>query len=256
MLFDDRGFLTDFLFFLIISSLRILRLCLLLVRNHSIQQGFVDVKIRRALNSILKVFLEKWRIFKEKEKEREDEEGSLFKFKNKSHGPSLSEDEENKQAVSKAFPSFDRDFKDIMASQDLNETGSIAEEEVEPSQHSPVSDVELFMANMTDFSEITKVHEEMYCRLPSNREVCVERKDFFFQDSVDALYLEALQWSYRTSAIVNTIIPCKLLYSISFHDLKSVLHLLLSWLTTIFLWETFWTKGWIFVLVENVETRS
>ena len=234
MLFDDRGFLTDFLFFLIISSLRILRLCLLLVRNHAIQQGFVDVKIRRALNSILKVFLEKWRIFKEKEKEREEEEGSLFKFKNKSHGPSLSEDEENKQAVSKAFPSFDRDFKDIMASQDLNETGSIAEEEVEPSQHSPVSDVELFMANMTDFSEITKVHEEMYCRLPSNREVCVERKDFFFQDSVDALYLEALQWSYRTSAIVNTIIPCKLLYSISFHDLKSVLHLLLSWLTKIF----------------------
>lgn len=234
MLFDDRGFLTDFLFFLIISSLRILRLCLLLVRNHSIQQGFVDVKIRRALNSILKVFLEKWRIFKEKEKEREEEEGSLFKFKNKSHGPSLSEDEENKQAVSKAFPSFDRDFKDIMASQDLNETGSIAEEEVEPSQHSPVSDVELFMANMTDFSEITKVHEEMYCRLPSNREVSVERKDFFFQDSVGALYLEALQWSYRTSAIVNTIIPCKLLYSISFHDLKSVLHLLLSWLTKIF----------------------
>lgn len=234
MLFDYRGFLTDFLFFLIISSLRILRLCLLLVRNHSIQQGFVDVKIRRALNSILKVFLEKWIIFKEKEKEREEEEGSLFKFKNKSHGASLSEDEENKQAVSKAFPSFDRDFKDIMASQDLNETGSIAEEEVEPSQHSPVSDVELFMANMTDFSEITKVHEEMYCRLPSNREVCVERKDFFFQDSVDALYLEALQWSYRTSAIVNTIIPCKLLYSISFHDLKSVLHLLLSWLTKIF----------------------
>ena len=185
------------------------------MRNHSIQQGFVDVKIRGALNSVLEVFLEKWRIFKEKEKEREEEEGSLFKFKNKSHGPSLSEEEENKRAVSKAFPCFDGDFSDIMASQDLNESGSIIEEEVEPSQHSPVSDVELFMANMTDFSEITKVHEEVYCRLPSNQEVCVERKDFFLHDSMDALYLEAFQWSYQTSAVVNTIISCKLMHLVS-----------------------------------------
>ena len=66
------------------------------MRNHSIQQGFVDVKIHRVLNLILEVFLENWRIFKESEKQKEEEEGSLFKFKVKCHDSTLSEDEENK----------------------------------------------------------------------------------------------------------------------------------------------------------------
>ena len=188
---------------------RVLRLSLLHVQNHSAQHGFLDGQTRRELKSILGIFLDQWKIFKEQERQREEEEGSLFKFKNKTHGSSLNEDEENKRAVSRAFPSFDGEFKDIMAPQDLNDNDALPQMEPEPSPCAPASDAERFMANMSDFSEIRRIHEEMFCRLPSSQDSALGWKDRCPYDSVDSLYREAFQWTYQTAAFVNAIIPCK-----------------------------------------------
>ena len=190
---------------------RILRLSLLLVRTHSIQHGFLDSKIHQALNSILAIFLDKWKIFKEQERQLEEEEGSLFKFKNKSNGTSLSEEEERKQAVSRAFPSFDGEFNDVMSPEDLNDTGGTIQLEEESSQ-CLASDAQLFMANLTDVSEIRKTHEEMFCRLPSSRWLSLGGVDCCSHCSVDSLYLNAFQWGYQTAALVNAVIPCMFLH--------------------------------------------
>lgn len=191
---------------------RILRLSLLLVRTHSIQHGFLDSKIHRALNSILAIFLDNWKIFKEQERRLEEEEGSLFKFKNKSHGTNLSEEEARKRAVSRAFPSFDGEFKDIMSAGDLNDSGGTAQMDEESSQYLASSDAELFMANMTDFSEIRKIHEEMFCRLPSSQWLSLGGPDCCSHCSVDSLSLNAFQWGYQTAALVNAVIPCTFLH--------------------------------------------
>lgn len=189
-----------------------MRLSLLHVRNHAIQHGFLDGEIHRTLNSVLAIFLDKWRIFKEQEKQREQEESSLFKFKNKTHGSNLSEDEENKRAVSKAFPSFDGEFEDIMAPHDLNDSGVVTQMGPEPSECVPTSDAELFMANVGDFSEIRRIHEEMFCRLPSSQGLSLGGKDCCVCDSMDSLHLEAFQWGYQTAAVVDAVIPCKFLH--------------------------------------------
>ena len=182
---------------------------MLYLRNHSIQHGFVDSKMYQAVASILAVFLEKWKVFKEREKEREEEEGSLFKFRNKSHGSSLTEDEENKIALSQAFPTFDGDFKDIMVLQDLNENAVDPQVESESSTHASKSDAELLMSNITDFSEIRKLHEETFCRFPSSRVFSFAGTDRCPNESLETLYLETFQWSYQTAAVMNAIIPCK-----------------------------------------------
>ena len=191
------------------TSFRILRLSMLYLRNHSIQNGFVDNKMYQAVASILAIFLEKWKIFKEQEREREEEEGSLFKFRNKTHGSSLNEDEENKIALSQAFPTFDGDFKDIMAPQDLNEYVVAPQVESESSTHASKSDAELFMSNVTDFSEIRELHEETFCRFPSSGDFSLDGTDRCPIESLETLYLESFQWSYQTAAVINAIIPCK-----------------------------------------------
>lgn len=148
-------------------------------------------------------------MFKEQERQREEEEGSLFKFKNKTHGSSLTEDEENQRAVSKAFPSFDGEFKDVMAPQELNENVVVPQVESDPSSHAPKSDAELFISNITDFSEIRAIHEETFCRLPSSQDFSFGGTDCCPNVSMESLYLEAFQWSYQTASVMNAIIPCK-----------------------------------------------
>ena len=191
------------------SFCRVLRLSMLHLRNHFIQHGFLDGKIYHALTSILAIFLDKWRNFKEQEKKREEEEGSLFKFKNKTHGSSLTDDEENKLAVSKAFPSFDGEFKDIMTPQDLNENLVVPQLESDASPLSPKSDAELFMANVTNFSEIRKMHEETFCRFPSSDDFSLVGTDCCPTESTESLYLDAFQWSYQTASVINAIVPCE-----------------------------------------------
>ena len=204
-------------FFIVILH-RVLRLSLLYVRNHSIQHGFVDDRTYSALNSILAIFLDKWKVFKEEQKRREEEEGSLFKFRNKSHGSSLTEDEEINQTMSRAFPSFDEEFKDIMAPDDLNDSGDTTQLNDEASQCLPFSDAELFMANTKDFSEIRRIHEELFSRLPSSQHLSLGVTDCCSFGSVDAQFLEVFQWGYQTAALVNAIIPCKLFTSCNTSD--------------------------------------
>ncbi|PFX16223.1 Midasin [Stylophora pistillata] len=189
-------------------SYRVLQLSVLHLRNHSIQHGFLDGKLYRAVVSILEIFMNKWKIFKEEERQREDEEGSLFKFKNKTHGVSLSEDEENKLALNKAFPRFDDDFKDVMAPQDLNENISVPQDEDLSSSCVVKSDAELFMENIPNFSEVKMLHEETFCRLrPSQDFPLVEADCYRPNESIESLYLDAFNWGYETASVMNAIIP-------------------------------------------------
>ena len=160
--------------------------------------------------TILEIFLNKWKIFKEEERQREEEEGSLFKFKNKTHGVSLSDDEENKRAISKAFPRFDGDFKDVMAPQDLNENAFVPQDENASSSCVVKSDAELFMENVSDFSELRRLHEETFCRLrPCQGFALLEADCYRPNDSMESLYLEAFKWGYETASVMNALIPCK-----------------------------------------------
>ncbi|KAK2570712.1 Midasin [Acropora cervicornis] len=188
-------------------SYRVVRLSLLNVQIHSLQHGFLDQKTHQALNSILVIFLDKWRIYQEQERQREEEEGSLFKYKDRSHGSNMSEEEENEVAVRRAFPSFDSEFKDIMVQDDLNDSGEQPQLENTPPESLLASNAELFMAAMKDYSEVRSVHEEMFCRLLSSRDLSFGVKDSCLNSSVDALYRQAFEWGYQTAGMLKAITP-------------------------------------------------
>ncbi|XP_074625737.1 midasin-like [Acropora palmata] len=188
-------------------SYRVVRLSLLNVQIHSLQHGFLDQKTHQALNSILVIFLDKWRIYQEQERQREEEEGSLFKYKDRSHGSNISEEEENELAVRRAFPSFDSEFKDIMVQDDLNDSGEQPQLENTPPESLLASNAELFMAAMKDYSEVRSVHEEMFCRLLSSRDLSFGVKDSCLNSSVDALYRQAFEWGYQTAGMLKAITP-------------------------------------------------
>ena len=134
----------------------------------------------------------------------------MYKFKNKSHGSNLSEEEESKLAMSRAFPSFDGEFKDIMSPEDLNDVGDRTQVEDGSSERLSASDAELFMANLENFSEIRRIHEEIFRRLPSGLDLSYCVKDSLLSSPVDSLYSEAFEWGYQTAALVKAITPCKL----------------------------------------------
>ncbi|XP_015771488.1 PREDICTED: midasin-like [Acropora digitifera] len=189
-------------------SYRVVRLSLLNVQIHSLKHGFLDQKTHQALNSILVIFLDKWRIYQEQERQREEEEGSLFKYKDRSHGSNMSEEEENELAVHRVFPSFDSEFKDIMVQDDLNDSGEQPQlENTRPPESLLASNAELFMAAMKDYSEIRSVHEEMFCRLLSSRDLSFGVKDSCLNSSEDALYRQAFEWGYQTAGMLKAITP-------------------------------------------------
>lgn len=193
---------------------RVVRLSLLNVQIHSLQHGFLDQKTHQALNSILVIFLDKWRIYQEQERQREEEEGSLFKYKDRSHGSNMSEEEENELAVRRAFPSFDSEFKDIMVQDDLNDSGEQPQLENTSPESLLASNAELFMAAMKDYSEVRSVHEKMFCRLLSSRDLSFGVKDSCLNSSVDALYRQAFEWGYQTAGMLKAITPCKFFPSV------------------------------------------
>ena len=205
----------DFAFYLFCCMFyRFVRLSLLNVRIHSLQHGFLDQKTHQALNSILVIFLDKWRIYQEQERQREEEEGRLFKYKDRSHGSNMSEEEENELAVRRAFPSFDSEFKDVMVQDDLNESGEQLQLENTPPESLLASNAELFMTAMKDYSEIRSIHEEMFCRLLSSQDLSFGVKDSGLSSSVDSLYRQAFECGYQTAGMVKAMAPCKFFISV------------------------------------------
>lgn len=131
----------------------------------------------------------------------------------------MSEEEENELAVHRVFPSFDNEFKDIMVQDDLNDSGEQPQlENTRPAESLLASNAELFMAAMKDYSEVRSVHEEMFCRLLSSRDLSFGVKDSCMNSSVDALYRQAFEWGYQTAGMLKAITPCKFLPSVFIID--------------------------------------
>ena len=176
------------------------------IQRHSSQHGYINSQIHSTLNSVLAIVLEKWKLAKEQEKQREEEEESLFKFRNKSHGSNVSEDDENKKAVTEAFPNYEAEFRDVLAPPELDENVEIR---VTSGQEGPTSDSQLFIMNVADFSEMRQIHEDVFSHVQYCPDFISVEEERFPNGPLDSQYLESFQWGYQTAAIISGVVPCK-----------------------------------------------
>ncbi|KAM8954164.1 midasin [Pelodytes ibericus] len=94
---------------------------LLYLRSHVLSKGEMDLKSLDLFRHICQAIINEWEEQEEGAREREQQESSLYKYRSKSHGPELTEDEEEEKEFRERFPLYEQDFADITAQPSLEE---------------------------------------------------------------------------------------------------------------------------------------
>ena len=108
----------------IIHLSRVLHLALCHIECDVISRGSRCETAKLTLKQILQGFHTLWLEFFEAKRRREEEEDSLYKFKGKSHCVDSDEFEKNERSFTSFFPSFDKDYLDVIPKDALNDSGT------------------------------------------------------------------------------------------------------------------------------------
>ena len=85
---------------------RLSHVALLQVLNHSIISGSLDSNTVSWIHKSLASFVSAWHKAEEKAKQDEEEAASLYKFKARTHGDGMTDDEREEQEFLRSFPSY------------------------------------------------------------------------------------------------------------------------------------------------------
>ncbi len=81
---------------------------LLLAKNHLQNTGNLDMRSIAVLSHILGLYVNSWQTAEETRKQRELEQESLYKFRSKTHGTDLTEEQQEYVEMREAFPTFEK----------------------------------------------------------------------------------------------------------------------------------------------------
>ena len=87
---------------------RLLRSCLLHIQNHALLNGSLDGSTLEVLSQLFQLYVTSWHKAEEERRQKEQEEESLYRYKARSHGDDLTEEQKDKIEKKKAFPSFEQ----------------------------------------------------------------------------------------------------------------------------------------------------
>ncbi|XP_078617566.1 midasin-like [Branchiostoma floridae x Branchiostoma japonicum] len=134
---------------------------LLHVRNHSLQTGQLTGPTLQQLRHILQSYVLRWQEGRELDKEKEQEEASLYKWKSKTHGDSLTEEQQEEREIRQQFPGYEEAFGDITAEPTL---GDDEDDSSKASQETPAP---VHDGNLSHDAvlQICEVHHSLYSSL-------------------------------------------------------------------------------------------
>ncbi|XP_078699924.1 midasin-like [Branchiostoma floridae x Branchiostoma belcheri] len=170
--------------------LLLLHAALLHVRNHSLQTGQLTGSTLQLLRHILQAYVLRWQEGREQDKEKEQEEASLYKWKSKTHGDSLTEEQQEEREIRQQFPGYEEAFGDITAEPTL---GDDDDDSSKASQETsaPVHDGKLSHKAVL---QICEVHHSLYTSLTRTLWLDVGR------ESTAVNHVEPFLIGYQTAA--------------------------------------------------------
>ncbi|CAH1229365.1 MDN1 [Branchiostoma lanceolatum] len=140
----------------------LLHSALLLVRNHSLQTGQLTGTTLQLLRHILQSYVLQWQEGREQDKEKEQEEASLYKWKSKTHGDSLTEEQQEEREIRQQFPGYEEAFGDITAEPTLGDDDDDDSSKTSQEIPAPVHDGKL---SHDVVLQICEVHHSLYSGL-------------------------------------------------------------------------------------------
>ena len=83
-------------------------LALLHTKNHLAGTLTVDAAATCVLSDLFHQYVTVWHKAEQRRREKDEEQANLYKYKDKVHGDTLTEDERNQKEIEEAFPTFEQ----------------------------------------------------------------------------------------------------------------------------------------------------
>nr|XP_054753628.1 midasin-like [Lytechinus pictus] len=99
----------------------ILKLALYHTTNHTTLHGQLTPVTLDLLHGIMGSFVSHYHRAEEAARQREEEEASLYKYKSRSHGDGMTDEQMEEKELRESFPSFEKEFADITAEPSLDD---------------------------------------------------------------------------------------------------------------------------------------
>lgn len=119
-------------------------------------RGFRCRRVTSSLSQVLENFQTLWLEFSEEKRMKQEEEDSMYKFKSKSHCVDSDEAEKNEKSFKLMFPSFDEDYKDLVAKNSLDDSDNGKPD----SNDDPSSSIN-FSARDMDFVDVCRIFNSL-----------------------------------------------------------------------------------------------
>ncbi|XP_063299642.1 midasin [Pelobates fuscus] len=127
---------------------------LLYLRSHVLSAGEMDPETLNLFRHVCQAIVNEWDEQEQCAREREQQETSLYKYRSKSHGTGLTEDEEDEREFRQRFPLYERDFADVTALPSLEEQMD-TEEKVEQETTTNI------LVSQSSMQKVMFIHQEL-----------------------------------------------------------------------------------------------
>ncbi|XP_043542624.1 midasin isoform X1 [Chiloscyllium plagiosum] len=165
---------------------------LLYLRCHILSLGELDQASLQLFRHICQALVNAWDEQEERRRVKEEQEASLYKYKSKEYGSSLSEEEDEKE-FRQNFPQYAKDFSDLTSEPSLEEDmdTEVPSTEAKAADTAPIQE--------SSIQTVINIHQQIYLRFA---------QAVWYRQSVPAHqcsdYLSAFVSSYHTAALLIT----------------------------------------------------
>ncbi|XP_038059884.1 midasin-like [Patiria miniata] len=172
------------------TKMSLLQLSLFRARTQALLAGCLGPDSLQAILTVLDSITVSWRQAEDAARRRQEEQASLYKYKAKTHGDGLTDEERDEREFRQSFPSFEKDFADITAEPSLESKPDSDEPESHDESDSaapPISDKQM--------RQVCAVHRELFTKLVRAGWIRFKQES---RGVGDALYGQALKDGYAT----------------------------------------------------------
>ncbi|XP_048240547.1 midasin-like [Haliotis rufescens] len=141
---------------------KLLKDAVLLVKTHCLMSGELSPQLTFTLSRLFELFVRAWQEQEEARRRKEEEKQALYRYKSQTHGDDRSDEQKEEEDFRASFPSFEKDFEDVIGLKSLEGTGD-DQEEITHDDVSPGVD----RISPSEMSLILDCHRKIFTTLTS-----------------------------------------------------------------------------------------